>query len=1401
VSSIEQRVVEMTFRSAEFLNGVNQSIEALQRLKQNLNLDGAADSLNKLDDAGKRFSLAGLANGVETIASKFSAMGIAGVTAMANIANRAVDAGISMVKSLTIDPIKAGLQDYETKINAIQTILANTSAAGTTLNDVTAALDQLNTYADKTIFNFADMTKNIGYFTAAGVNLQTSVDSIKGISNLAALSGASAEQASGAMYQLSQAISAGKVTLEDWNSVVNAGLGGKIFQDALINTARQHGIAVDDMIKKQGSFRLSLQEGWLTSQVLTETLTQFTGDLSLEQIKAMGYTDQEAQAILKMGQNAVASATNIRTITQLFGTLKEEVASAWGSVWETLIGDINTSTSLLTKVHGVLGNLFTAPVNGLNNFLKGWVELGGKQALIDALSSAFKTLSSIFSTIKGAWKEVFPPATSQDLVDLTVKFKAFVESLKPSEQTLENLKKTFVGLFSILRIGWDVVEGVFSVIGKLFGAVAGGGGGFFALTAKVGDFVVRLREAIESGGALAKFFEVLGNALAFPIKLIGDAIGKVGGLGEAFNKAGDFLSPFIEKIKTAFSGIATAVSSAIQNADWGQIVQVLEGVLGGGVLLSIRSFFNRIGQDGGGGGILSGLRDSFDGLTGALTAMQTNLKADTLQKLAISIGILAASLVVLSFVDVDKLGPALAAITGMMVELLVAMQLVGRVADTSGVVKMAVISGALILLSTAILVLSAAVAILSQFSWEELAKGLAAIAVMLTLLTASVMLMSGNTKGVYASAAAMELMAVAMNVMAIAVGKLGAMDWATLGKGVGTIAALLLAVAGFSRLNAGGMLTTAAGMVVLGAALEIMVDVIGRLSNFSWGEIGKGLATIAASLLIVAGAMQLMPANMLLTSIGLLAVSAALVIMSQALQNMGGMTWGEIAKGLTVLAASLLLIAAATMAMQGALPGAAAILVTAAALAVLAPVLEAFGSMSWTEILKGLTTLAGVFVILGVAGYALAPVAPIVLALGAAVALLGAGVLAAGVGVLAFAAGLTALGVALGVSGAALVAFTASLITLIPAALRAVGEGIIELANVIARGAPAITGAFVAILTALADAIITAMPKIIQAFTTIILGLLQAINTVAPQIIATEVNLLTLMLNAIVDMVPKFVDAGLKIITGVLRGIADNIPKVAQAAGDVVIAFINALGAQALRITVAAADMIITFVNGLAAAIRDKGPELRAAGANLAAAIVDGITGGLAGAVSSVASKAADLARGALNAAKAALGINSPSREFRLVGEFAGQGMVVGLVNSGRVVNRAVGAVAAQAIQTMRVSLSGLGNIVNEEFAIVGPTITPVLDLSRAKQGYSELTALSKDQLINANTSTNKATSISTQNAGATATSDSTSTFEVPGLTFIQNNTSPKALSAGEIYRQTKNQLSVVKGGIPTNAK
>ena len=338
--TVDERVVEMRFDNKQFESGVQTSLSTLAKLKQSLNLRGASKGLENVSAAAKNCKMSGLTSAVETVRAKFSAFEVIAVTALANITNSAVNAGKKIVSALTIEPVKSGFEEYETQINAIQTILANTESKGSTLQDVNAALDELNHYADMTIYNFTEMTRNIGTFTAAGVDLETSVSAIKGIANLAAVSGSTSQQASTAMYQLSQALAAGTVKLQDWNSVVNAGMGGQVFQDALKETARVHGIAIDQMIADEGSFRETLAKGWLTSEILTDTLAKFTGDLSEAQLKQMGYTDEQVVSIIKMGQTANDAATKVKTLLQLFDTLKEAAQSGWTQTWELIVATL-----------------------------------------------------------------------------------------------------------------------------------------------------------------------------------------------------------------------------------------------------------------------------------------------------------------------------------------------------------------------------------------------------------------------------------------------------------------------------------------------------------------------------------------------------------------------------------------------------------------------------------------------------------------------------------------------------------------------------------------------------------------------------------------------------------------------------------------------------------------------------------------------------------------------------------------------------------------------------------------------------------------------------------------------------------------------------------------------------
>ena len=393
---VDERVVEMRFDNAQFEKNVQTSMSTLDKLKAKLNFSGMSKGLEDVGAATKKLEFSGVASGIETIQAKFSALEVIGVTALANITNSAVNAGKRIASAITIDPVRDGFNEYETQMNAVQTILANTQKEGTNVKQVNAALDQLNTYADKTIYNFTEMTRNIGTFTAAGVKLDTSVSAIQGIANLAAVSGSTSQQASTAMYQLSQALAAGTVKLMDWNSVVNAGMGGQVFQDALIRTSEKLGTGAQAYIDAAGSFRESLSKGWLTTDVLTETLDMFSTAADTEEEYAAaiqkfvdeGYSEEQAVDMANMAKTAGEAATKVKTFTQLIDTLKEALGSGWTTTWRLIIGDFEEAKELWTKVSDVLSKLINNASDARNKLVEGVMSFNPFTNLLNKLEDS-----------------------------------------------------------------------------------------------------------------------------------------------------------------------------------------------------------------------------------------------------------------------------------------------------------------------------------------------------------------------------------------------------------------------------------------------------------------------------------------------------------------------------------------------------------------------------------------------------------------------------------------------------------------------------------------------------------------------------------------------------------------------------------------------------------------------------------------------------------------------------------------------------------------------------------------------------------------------------------------------------------------------------------------------------
>ena len=1241
-TTVDSRVLEMRFDNKQFESGVATSMSTLEKLKQKLNLSGAAKGMEAIGA------------GVETVQAKFSALGVVGVTALANITNSAVNAGKRITAALTIDPIKTGLAEYETQINSVQTILANTESKGSTLQDVNRALDELNTYADKTIYNFTEMTRNIGTFTAAGVDLKTSVSSIKGIANLAAVSGSTSQQASTAMYQLSQALAAGKVQLMDWNSVVNAGMGGEVFQNALKRTATHMGKDVDGLIKKYGSFRESLTQGnWLTTQVLTETLTQLSGAYSKADLIEQGYTEKQADDIAKLAKTAVDAATKVKTFSQLWDTLKEAAQSGWTQSWETIIGDFGEAKELLTSISDSVGAMIQSSADARNKVLseglstgwkqmldqgifdedtfkttikkvaeehgiavdkmidkagsfekslkEGWItgdiltesidkmtkkmsklsgeqlkEKGytseqiegleklnesikngslnmddfakkmaiasGRENMIEGLKNIFTSILDVIKPVKEAFRDIFPATTGDQLYAFTVKFKKFSETLKVSEGTANKIKTTFKGLFSVLDIGVELFKSVGSRGLKALTGLTGYSGDILDMASAFGEYLINLRESVIDG-------DVFENALDKISDLLQKGANKAKEFGNSIKNSfsnSDTAKGFVGMIQGLFGVLKSAGSSVVKAVQ--EISKVLTDMLGGGnlldvinnglfasILLSVHKFVKNLSDPFSKSDFLKNVTDILDGVKESLESYQQNIKAGTLLKIAGAVGILAASLYVISGIDSDKIAECLFAVATSIGILVGAMALMNKLNDSDTKPLSGIISSLadiartiqMIGLAAAVAILAGSMRIICDLDWESLAKGMAGLAGMVTMLVAAAKVMNSEGKNITKFAGQMILMSAAVAALAGVAKYLSSMNWEELAKGGAGLAGIItMLVAAAKIMNSEGKnITKFAGQMILMSAAIGAVAIAGKyLSSMSWGELAKGgVALVGVTALLVTAAKVMNDGYSSITKFGIQMVlmASAMAIMVPVLKSLGDMSWENIGKGLLTIAVSLTELAVGLKAMSGSLSGSAALLVAAGAIAVLAPTLERLGNMSLENIMKSLVAIAGAFVVIGVAGLALQPLIPVILGLAGAFALFGIAALGIGAGISLIAAGFVALSTSASVGATALVAALGVTITgilgLLPEIIEIISRVIIGVATVIGDSAPQLATSVLKLISGVLSSLAEYTPQIVDSLLTFFIGLINGVAEHASEIISAGVNLIDSIISGIVE--------------------------------------------------------------------------------------------------------------------------------------------------------------------------------------------------------------------------------------------------------------------------------------------
>lgn len=1239
---IDERVVEMRFDNKQFEQGAETTLSTLDKLKQALKLDGATEGIDKVEDKANKLNLGGMGTAIEGVEQKFSALETIAVGALLNIGQKVSDLGIKMVKELSVDRIMDGFNEYELKMGSVQTIMAST---GEDIKTVNGYLEELNAYSDRTIYSFSDMTNNIGKFTNNGVKLEDAVSAIKGISNAAAVAGANSAEASRAMYNFSQALSAGSVKLIDWKSIQNANMATTDFKQNLIDTAVAMGTLVkegdmwvstttdanghvSDAFDANKMFNESLSAQWMTTEVLVQTLQNYSADVQnmtevekeayKEKLKGIGYTDEQVEGIVKLSDKAYAAAQDIKTFSQLMDTLKESVGSGWAQTFEILFGDLEEAKKLWTAVNKEIDGFLSSSSDFRNGVLKQWAQIGGKADIFAGIRHSWDALKTIVQPITDAYRAIFFPFDSnsfikdpdKQIIDVVANklaaagrtFRSLTKSLKDgAEKVAPQIERIFKGIFAIADIAGQVFSGLFKLITPGTTALIGTVVSYLLEGAAVlGDWAVGLRDMLNETDAINRFFEDAGEFIKplvdklaefrdvvfdlfknthfeFPDiagwfketdevveKRYGPVTAILNGVKDVligvFNAAIHF-APVVADIFTSLGKGLSNFGTTIGGLFTGQNFKSLFDLVNGGVLialgLNLNKFLKVLTDKKENGGVKSFLDvikkipEALEGIKKSVVdtfgSIQETLKAKALKEIATAIGVLAASLFVLSLIDSEKLTLSLGVVTALFAELLGMVTGMSKLLNPKDMKAVVLAVKSLQSLATAVLILSVALNAIAAIDPNRLEDSMTAITVLLAELTAITIILSKYGGKVKTGAVSIIAFAVAIRILAGAVAKFGEMEWEEIAKGLVSVGVLLGELAGFAVLmkKFGKIrVTDSAGILLIAAALEILQNVAVKFGQMPIQEVTQGILAIGA-LLVELGAFAALTKHakhFMTTATGMVIMGAALEIMCDVVSKLGAMNGDQLVQGAAAIAAVLAELAIGAQLMKGTFGSAVSLTVMAAALEILFDVVNKFGNMHLDAIITGLVTLGITLGVVLAAGAVAMAVAPGLLALAGAIALLGVGVALLGVGTVALAAGLTSLAIAGTAAATSLVAMleilTVGLLNVIRDNIVGIGEVVIAFVTIILEALrvciPDIVDTALTIIEEVLASLVEHVPAIVVLLADLLIGIFDALTAKIPDIMFSIVNFVTTLFGSIIE---AFRQLDIGTITDFLMGV------------------------------------------------------------------------------------------------------------------------------------------------------------------------------------------------------------------------------------------------------------------------
>ena len=1190
-TTIDQKVVEMQFDNKQFESGVSTTMSTLEKLKKSLNFK---DSSKELENFSYTVGLS-----LQDIKNKMWSL------LEYDIAGKLKNQIMNITKALTITPITTGFNEYELKMGSIQTIMAGT---GESLETVNKYLGELNEYSDKTIYSFQDMTSNIGKFTNAGVSLEDSVAAIKGVSNVAAVSGANANEASRAMYNFAQALSSGYVKLIDWKSIELANMGTVEFKNQLLEAAVAEGklTKTSDGLYKTLSgttvsatknFNDSLKDEWMTTEVLIGTLKK--------------YADETTD----IGKKATKAATEVKTLSQLYDTLKESAQSGWAQTWEIIVGDFEEAKKFLSELNDIIGGFIGKSAEARNALLENWKVLGGRDELIQVLRNSFEAILSVIKPIKEAFRELFPPLTSEKLFALTEGLQKFTAKLILSDRASENLKRVFKGLFSILSIGVEIFSAVWEGLGLIFDGATDAGGGLLGIAAIIGDIITAFATFIKETKIIRTLILAVAKTIKFVLNIVGTLLSAFSGAFtsgplEVFNRLledtqymfgsiSDSAVSFGDALKTTFKNLGNSlqnsslfqflktvwntlkvigsaiaktfgdifrsIGDAFAGGDLTAGLDFINALLSGGLIIALTSLVKKIrdlfgGKDSFIGIIKSSLKDITESVSEYIGAMTSSIKAGALKSIAQAILMLTISLIALSLINKDKLTDALAAMSLAFGELLLVFAVLGKI-NGAGIANSGKTIIAAIGMALALAVLSSVIKKIGAMEWAEWGRGLMGVTVLLGALVGAQIMLNRLTKessNVKDGLKSMRNMALTLLLISIPMRIIGAMEWEEWGRGLLGVTILLGALTGvqvmMSHLAKGSddIIKGAGAMTIMAIAIQMLVPPLLILGLLPIGTLIQGGLGLVGVLAALAGA-QIMLTKLAGTGKKMLAGAGAVAIIAASIDMLippllilGLLPIGTLIQGVLGLASVLAALAGAQIMLTKLAGGGKQMILGATSLVIMAAAINLL-----VPALLALSLIPAILLAksLGALAGALA-----IFAFGAKLLTPIVPTILAIAGAIAlFGAGALLASTALLVFGHALVVLAAGIL--------AIGGSIGTLAvGITALVAAVIAGIIKGIgkgIVALCDVLMASLPKIAGVISALIFALCDVLIENVPKIVSTVLTLVVEILSALSKFTPQIVESLIDLIVGIINALAAKLPDICKAVVDLLFAFIQ----------------------------------------------------------------------------------------------------------------------------------------------------------------------------------------------------------------------------------------------------